>query len=77
MQGFTLHFVQSLGLTVGEDVVVTGFDGGALGLVTEPVLTSARIPVERISRELVTHCLRQVEGASDETLELLVLGGST
>lgn len=76
-----VNVVHSLGLTVGEDVAVTGFDGGALGLVTEPVLTSARIPVERISRELVTHCLRQVEGTSDEALGLLVptelvLGGS-
>jgi DNA-binding LacI/PurR family transcriptional regulator len=71
----------SLGLEVGADVAVTGFDGGADGLPTEPTLTSARIPVERISRELVARCLRQVEHGRDDEPGLLlpvelVRGGS-
>ncbi|WP_367129484.1 substrate-binding domain-containing protein [Saccharothrix sp. HUAS TT1] len=55
----------SLGLRVGADVAVTGFDGGAVGLVTEPTLTSARIPFDRVSRELVDRCPRQVEHGPD------------
>jgi len=46
------------------DAIVTGSD--AVGLPTEPTLTSARIPVERIARELVARCVRQVEHSHDD-----------
>ncbi|CAM3364029.1 LacI family DNA-binding transcriptional regulator [Kibdelosporangium persicum] len=77
-----VNVAHSLGLRVGVDVAVTGFDGGAVGLTTEPTLTSARIPVERISRELIGRCLRQVEHGRDDEPGLLlptelVRGGST
>jgi DNA-binding LacI/PurR family transcriptional regulator len=49
------------GLRVGVDIAVTGFDGTAVGLLTEPTLTSVRIPVDRIARELVARCLEEVE----------------
>lgn len=76
-----INVAHSLGLEVGADVAVTGFDGGAGGLPTEPTLTSARIPVERVSRELVARCLRQVEHGRDDEPGLLlpvelVRGGS-
>jgi DNA-binding LacI/PurR family transcriptional regulator len=48
------------GLRVGRDIAVTGFDGGG-GLLTEPALTTVRIPVERIARELVTRCLEEID----------------
>jgi DNA-binding LacI/PurR family transcriptional regulator len=67
-----VNVAHSLGLKVGTDVAVTGFDGGAVGLMTEPTLTGARIPVERISRELVARCVRQVEHGSDDGPGLLV-----
>ncbi|ONI91285.1 hypothetical protein ALI22I_09460 [Saccharothrix sp. ALI-22-I] len=53
-------------------MAITGFDGGAVALATEPTLTGARIPVERISRELVTRCLRQVERGRDDDPGLLL-----
>ncbi|MEU4746901.1 LacI family DNA-binding transcriptional regulator [Actinosynnema sp. NPDC023658] len=76
-----VNIAHSLRLEVGTDVAVTGFDGGAVGLVTEPTLTSARIPVDRVSRELVARCLRQVEHGRDDEPGLLlptelVRGGS-
>ncbi|MBP2326977.1 DNA-binding LacI/PurR family transcriptional regulator [Kibdelosporangium banguiense] len=76
-----VNVAHSLGLTVGSDVAVTGFDGGAIGLMTEPSLTCARIPVERIAQELVARCLRQVEGGPNDDAGLLlptevVRGGS-
>jgi DNA-binding LacI/PurR family transcriptional regulator len=67
-----VNVAHSLGLKVGADVAVTGFDGGAVGLLTEPTLTCARIPVERISRELVARCLRQVEQGPDHEPGVLV-----
>lgn len=47
------------GLRVGKDIAVTGFDGGAL--LAEPALTSVRIPLDRIARELVARCLAEVD----------------
>lgn len=51
---------QAAGLRVGRDIAVTGFDGGAVGLIVEPALTSVRIPVERVARALVTRCLEEL-----------------
>jgi DNA-binding LacI/PurR family transcriptional regulator len=70
--GMVVNIAHSLGLEVGTDVAITGFDGGAEGLPTEPTLTSAHIPVERISRELVARCLRQVEQGHDDDPGLLL-----
>lgn len=56
-----INVCHSLGLRVGQDVAITGFDGGALGLLTEPTLTSVRIPVEKIAHELIARCLREIE----------------
>jgi DNA-binding LacI/PurR family transcriptional regulator len=69
------------GLRVGRDIAVTGFDGGAIGLLTEPVLTSVRIPVERIARELVARCLEEISAGPSGRPGLLVpteltVGGS-
>jgi DNA-binding LacI/PurR family transcriptional regulator len=69
------------GLRVGRDIAVTGFDGGAIGLLTEPTLTSVRIPVDRIARELVARCLAEIESGPSGRPGLLVptelaVGGS-
>jgi DNA-binding LacI/PurR family transcriptional regulator len=76
-----VNVAHSLGLVVGRDVAVTGFDGGAIGMFTEPTLTSVRIPVEHIARELIHRCRREIEsGPTGEPGLLvpadLVLGGS-
>lgn len=60
------------GLRVGRDIAVTGFDGGAIGLLTDPVLTSVRIPVERIARELVARCLAEISSGPTGRPGLLV-----
>jgi DNA-binding LacI/PurR family transcriptional regulator len=76
-----VNVAHSLGLVVGRDVAVTGFDGGAIGMFTEPTLTSVLIPVEHIARELIHRCRREIEvGPTGEPGLLvpteLVLGGS-
>lgn len=76
-----VNVAHSLGLVVGRDVAVTGFDGGAIGMFTEPTLTSVRIPVEQIARELIHRCRREIESGPTAEPGLLVptelvLGGS-
>lgn len=56
-----MNVAHALGRVVGRDVAITGFDGGAVGSLLEPPLTSVRIPVEQIARELVRRCRREIE----------------
>lgn len=67
-----IHVAHSLGRVVGTDIAVTGFDGGAIGMVIEPTLTSVRIPVERIARELMDRCRREIGGGPTGEPGLLV-----
>jgi DNA-binding LacI/PurR family transcriptional regulator len=61
-----VNAAKSMGLRVGQDLAVTGFDGGFVQQMTEPVLTSVRIPVDRIADELIGRCLREIdEGPTD------------
>lgn len=76
-----LNVSHALGLRVGRDIAVTGFDGGAIGLFTEPTLTSVRIPVETIARRLLDRCQQEmVTGGSGQPGVLvpteIVQGGS-
>jgi DNA-binding LacI/PurR family transcriptional regulator len=57
----TVNAATAMGLRAGRDVAVTGFDGGFVRLMTEPVLTSVRIPVDRIAAELIRRCLREID----------------
>jgi DNA-binding LacI/PurR family transcriptional regulator len=62
-----VNAAKSLGLRPGRDVAVTGFDGGFVQHLTEPMLTSVRIPVEVVAGELIGRCLREVdEGPTGE-----------
>jgi DNA-binding LacI/PurR family transcriptional regulator len=71
-----------LGLRIGRDLAVTGFDGSIPADLLHPTLTSVSIPVEYIADRVVAHALRQVSGASNgaagEVVEVsLRLGEST
>jgi DNA-binding LacI/PurR family transcriptional regulator len=56
-----VNAARSLGLRLGKDLAVTGFDGGFVQMLTEPTLTSVRIPVDRIAAELIGRCLREID----------------
>jgi DNA-binding LacI/PurR family transcriptional regulator len=76
-----VNAARSLGLAVGRDVAVTGFDGGFVQQLTEPVLTSVRIPVEVIAAELIDRCLRELDDGPTREPGLVVptelaVGGS-
>ncbi len=71
-----------LGLRIGRDLAVTGFDGSIPADLLHPTLTSVSIPVEDIAERVVARALRQVggegEGAAGEVVEVtLRLGAST
>jgi DNA-binding LacI/PurR family transcriptional regulator len=67
-----VNAAKSLGLRVGQDVAVTGFDGGFVRHMTEPVLTSVRIPVDRIATELIACCLRMIDDGTAQSTGILV-----
>jgi DNA-binding LacI/PurR family transcriptional regulator len=53
-------------------VAVTGFDGGFVQQMTEPMLTSVRIPVDRIAAELIACCLREIDEGMVQSAGVLV-----
>jgi DNA-binding LacI/PurR family transcriptional regulator len=67
-----VNAAKSLGLRVGQDVAVTGFDGGFVQQMTEPMLTSVRIPVDRIAAELIACCLREIDEGMVQSAGVLV-----
>ncbi|HEV3397666.1 MAG TPA: LacI family DNA-binding transcriptional regulator [Actinomycetes bacterium] len=67
-----VNAAKSLGLRVGQDLAVTGFDGGFVRHMTEPVLTSVRIPVDRIAAELIACCLRMIDDGTAQSTGILV-----
>ncbi|MDP4502578.1 LacI family DNA-binding transcriptional regulator [Nonomuraea turcica] len=56
-----IRAVRSAGLRVGHDVAVTGFDGGPLQWLTDPPLTTVRLPFEQAAAALVERCLLEIE----------------
>jgi len=71
-----------LGLRIGRDLAVTGFDGSIPAELLHPTLTSVSIPVDDIAARVVARALGQVSGAPDglpgEIVETaLRLGDST
>jgi DNA-binding LacI/PurR family transcriptional regulator len=48
-----LHALRDLGIHIGKDVAVTGFDGVAASAHSDPPLTTLDIPVYEIARKLV------------------------
>jgi DNA-binding LacI/PurR family transcriptional regulator len=61
MAAVAVNAARSQGLRVGRNLAVTGFDGGFVRQMTDPVLTSVRVPVDTIAAELIGRCLRELE----------------
>lgn len=56
-----------LGLRIGHDLAVTGFDGSIVADLLHPTLTTVSIPIDEIAGRMVAMALRQVSGGSDGT----------
>ena len=52
----------AMGLRVGQDVAITGFDAGALRTMVEPTLTSVRIPMETVAQSLMERLVEELRG---------------
>jgi DNA-binding LacI/PurR family transcriptional regulator len=71
-----------LGLRIGRDLAVTGFDGSVIAGLLSPRLTSVAIPVDEIADRIIDRALNQLRHGPDaQPGELvsarLVQGGST
>ncbi len=76
-----VNVAHSLGLVVGRDIAVTGFDGCALDAIVSPPLTTVRVPVADVAGAIVARFVRLVEEghADDAGLVLptsLLIGGT-
>jgi DNA-binding LacI/PurR family transcriptional regulator len=76
-----VNAAHSVGVAVGSDLAVTGFDAGPLRTLVTPHLTSVNIPVDRIATELIRLTVGQLEGQPPTGGLLvptdLVIGAST
>jgi DNA-binding LacI/PurR family transcriptional regulator len=59
-----LHAAHELGLQIGHDLAVAGFDGVQASRYSEPPLTTLDIPVYDIARQLVKMLVTEIEGQS-------------
>lgn len=55
-----LNGAQSLGLEVGQDVAITGFDDVPMAEFLHPALTTVRQPIPEVGRQVVDLLLRQL-----------------
>jgi DNA-binding LacI/PurR family transcriptional regulator len=57
-----LHAAHEMGLTVGTEIAITGFDGVQAAQHTDPPLTTLDIPVYEIARQLVRLLAAEIQG---------------
>ncbi|GAA1614565.1 MULTISPECIES: LacI family DNA-binding transcriptional regulator [Kribbella] len=61
-----MRTLQRRGITVGEDVAVTGFNDFPFASMLDTPLTTARIPLQDIARHLFDRALHEIAGEPDE-----------
>jgi DNA-binding LacI/PurR family transcriptional regulator len=60
-----------LGLRVGRDLAVTGFDGSAVSRILTPALTTVAMPLARIASRLIERIIGEVAGVPHDHGEIL------
>jgi LacI family transcriptional regulator len=58
----TMSAAQEMGLTIGEDLSVGGFDDIPLAEHTHPSLTTVRQPVYEIGQRITRILIKQIQG---------------
>jgi DNA-binding LacI/PurR family transcriptional regulator len=66
-----MRALQRRGITVGQDVGVTGFNDFPFASLLDPALTTARIPLPDVARCLFDRALHEIEGKPDEPGRLI------
>lgn len=61
---FTIRYLNSKGLSIPEDVAVTGYDNIEVTSQTEPMLTTVRIGNQRLGRRLVQKLMWRLQNPS-------------
>jgi DNA-binding LacI/PurR family transcriptional regulator len=61
-----MRALQQRGVTVGQDVAVTGFNDFPFASMLDTPLTTARIPLRDIAACLFSRALREINGDPDE-----------
>jgi LacI family transcriptional regulator len=57
-----LHAAHEMGLSIGSEIAIAGFDGTLESRHTEPPLTTLDIPLYQLARELVCMVLKSITG---------------
>jgi LacI family transcriptional regulator len=67
-----LHAAHEVGLKIGKDFAVAGFDGVQASKHTEPPLTSLDIPVYDVARQLVRMLVAEITGQPSEERHVIL-----
>jgi LacI family transcriptional regulator, repressor for deo operon, udp, cdd, tsx, nupC, and nupG len=67
-----LHAVHEMGLIVGTEVAITGFDGVQAAEHTDPPLTTLDVPVYEIARQLVRLLADEMSGKPLSARSILI-----
>jgi DNA-binding LacI/PurR family transcriptional regulator len=62
----------AMGLRVGGDVAISGFDGGPLQRMVEPPLTTVRVPIERIANAVMDRFVIEMESGPTDLPGVLI-----
>jgi DNA-binding LacI/PurR family transcriptional regulator len=76
-----INVARELGLNIGTELVVTGFDGGILSTTVLPTLTTVGIPIATIADRLIRHLVEWIDSGKPQQLAevfdtVLLDGGS-
>lgn len=66
MAGGVYNCIHDMGLEVGKDIAVTGFDNERLANWYVPRMTSSRLPLAEVGMESAKLLFEQIEGSDDE-----------
>ncbi|HVO43207.1 MAG TPA: LacI family DNA-binding transcriptional regulator, partial [Aggregatilineales bacterium] len=67
-----MQYFESIGVRVGIDVAVTGFDDSPMSEFLRPSLTSLRQPIELLARQLIDLLIARIENHLPEEHQLLL-----
>jgi len=68
-----MHAAREMGLVVGKDIAISGFDGIADGAHTQPALTTLDQPIYSIARQLANMLITMIRNEPLEVRQVKIL----